>query len=201
MQYIYLIGEEDNTPAVSLLKSISSPEEFRLVCIPVENWNRQLSPWPSPGLRQGEDFTGEACTFLNRVRETIATAESGISVQPRDRSILGYSLAGLFSLWCACETCLFGKAASVSGSLWYDGWTDYIASRSPLLRYAYLSVGVREKNAGNRRMQCVEQNTLFTRNILQEKGIPCDFELNPGGHFNHPEDRLKRAAEQLLCHS
>lgn len=201
MQYIYLIGEDENTPVRSLLADLSANEQCRLVCVPVEDWNRQLSPWFAPGLRPGEDFTGEAGMFLEKLREIIMHTEGEHPVSRDFRSIMGYSLAGLFSLWCARETDLFGKAASVSGSLWFDGWTEYCKEHTPDLRYVYLSLGSKEKNAGNRRMQCVEQNTLHTRDILKEKGIPCDFELNPGGHFNHPEERLKKAAVQLLLHT
>lgn len=200
MQYIYLIGEDRDPPLSSLLAKQTGAGEYRLICIPVENWNRQLSPWYAPGLRQGEDFTGEGDAFIKEVETAVRQAEGSASVSPDDRSILGYSLAGLFSLWCAVKTGLFGKASSVSGSLWFDGWTEWLPACSVNLRYVYLSLGAKEKNAGNRRMQCVEQKTLETQRILTEKGVSCDFELNPGGHFNHPEERLKRAAEQLLRH-
>lgn len=200
MQQIYLIGEDERSTACPLLWETAAAHDGHLVCVPVQDWNRQLSPWFAPGLRQGEDFTGEAQEFLRQIEETVRREEENAAVPAENRCILGYSLAGLFSLWCASESSLFGKAASVSGSLWYDGWPEWLQEHPSMAKYVYLSLGAKEKNAGNRRMQCVEQNTLKTRQILLSKEIPCDFELNPGGHFNHPEERLKRAIEQLLSH-
>ena len=200
MQYIYLIGEDESSPAYPLLRQAAADHDGCLVCVQVQDWNRQLSPWFAPGLRPGEDFTGEAQNFMKQVEEAVHQAEGNTTVPAENRSIAGYSLAGLFSLWCAAESALFGKAASVSGSLWFDGWIDRLTEHPPKAQYVYLSLGIKEKCAGNRRMQCVEQNTRQTLQYLLSKGIRCDFELNPGGHFNHPEERLKRAVEQLLLH-
>ena len=45
--------------------------------------------------------------------------------------IAGYSLAGLFALWAAWNSGYFRRVASVSGSLWYPGFTDYIRNNEP----------------------------------------------------------------------
>ncbi len=41
----------------------------------------------------------------------------------------GVSLYGLFALWASCRTHLFEGVASVSGSFWYDKFTEWFSSR------------------------------------------------------------------------
>ena len=78
---------------------------------------------------------------------------------------------------------LFGRVASVSGSLWFDGFMDYMRSSVPPngLRRIYLSLGDREKNARNQRMAAVEDCTRQTAELLCEWNIPVMFEMNTGG--------------------
>ena len=42
------------------------------------------------------------------------------------RVIGGYSLGGLFSMYAAVNTDLFGTVLSCSSSLWYPGFLDYL---------------------------------------------------------------------------
>ena len=113
--------------------------------------------------------------------ELIPATETGLS--PAWRGVFGYSLAGLFSLWAMTKTNGFARCASVSGALWFDGFTEYLSAH-PLLgrpEKVYLSLGDREEKAKN------------PREIITKQGIPCLFELNPGGHFQDVLTRQKRA--------
>jgi len=171
-----------------------------LICIDGVDWDRDLSPWTAKKVfRGGTDFSGGAEAFLRfLLNEIIPAAEADLS--PAWRGIFGYSLAGLFSLWAMTRTDLFSRCASVSGSLWFDGFADYLAAH-PLLgtpEKVYLSLGDREEQTKNPRMQRVRVATEATRAILERQGIPCTFELNPGGHFQDVPERQRRGVIALL---
>ena len=161
------------------------------------DWNDALSPWPAPKVfRGGGDFGGHAEEHLARLRnEVFPAVEAGRNCR---RMIAGYSLAGLFALWAACGCDLFSSCASVSGSLWYDGFADWLNGMSPRLEGVYLSVGEREKITKNARMAAVEDETRRACRILAEKGIPAVFECNPGGHFNDVPVRIARGIGRIL---
>ena len=171
-----------------------------LVCIDGVDWDRDLSPWPAEKVfRGGADFSGGAEAFLQVLLQNILpAAEENLS--PAWRGIFGYSLAGLFSLWTMTKTDAFQRCASVSGSLWFDGFTDYLSTHPLLGRPAkvYLSLGDREDKAKNPRMQRVRTATEAAKQIIAARGIPCAFELNPGGHFQDPAERQKKAVLALL---
>ena len=122
-------------------------------------------------------------------------------VGPRRRILAGYSLAGLFSLWAGYRCGLFDGIASVSGSLWYDGFGAFMRENalSPSVKGIYLSLGDREKNAKNPRMAKVEEATGEAARLLRERtGLPVPFELNPGGHFRDVPERIAKALLYLL---
>ena len=47
-------------------------------------------------------------------------------------------------------------------------------------------------------MQRVRTATEQARDIITKQGVSCAFELNPGGHFQDPLGRQKRAVLALL---
>ncbi len=188
----YTVSEADDARA--LFASLPVPRPT-LVCISGVDWDRDLSPWPAERVfRGGDDFSGGADAFL-RILLTVLIPSAEESLSPAWRAIFGYSLAGLFSLWAMTKTDAFQRCASVSGSLWFDGFTEYLSAH-PLLgrpEKVYLSLGDREEKAKNPRMQRVHIATEQAREIITKQGIPCLFELNPGGHFQDVLTRQKRA--------
>ena len=97
------------------------------------DWNRDLSPWPAQPLFGREKFTGEGEGFCQVLtQELLPLARQILGEKPTTQSLVGYSLAGLFSLWALWQTGAFTRAASLSGSLWYEGWLEFLQSR-PLL--------------------------------------------------------------------
>ena len=166
------------------------------------DWDRDLSPWPADGVFRGQSFTGEAEAYRIRLTEKlIPEAERFLPNPPARRFLAGYSLAGLFSLWTAFRCGCFSGIASVSGSLWYDGFVDYVRGHdlSPSVKALYLSLGDREKNAKNPRMAKVEEATGEIARLLREKtGLPVPFELNPGGHFRDVPERMEKAVLYLI---
>ncbi len=172
-----------------------------LVSIQGVDWDRDLTPWPAPGTAPGRDFTGGAEDFLRRLlEELVPAAERKLTSAPPHRGLVGYSLAGLFSLWTLYQTPCFDRIGSVSGSLWYDGWLDYIRRQAPQnTAGVYLSVGAREKRARDLRMAGVEAATRQTAQALSGAGLRVRCEINPGGHFTDPAGRLRRALQALTA--
>jgi predicted alpha/beta superfamily hydrolase len=158
------------------------------------DWNRDLSPWPAPRVfKKEDDFSGGAAAFL---RELLANE---VLQRKWDRILIaGYSLAGLFSLWAVTQTDLFAGCASVSGSLWFDGFTDWLKEHPANCQDIYLSVGDREKHSRNPRMAQVESCTETCAGILRKEGKNIRYELNPGTHFDDPEGRIHKGIVFLL---
>lgn len=164
-----------------------------LVCIDGTDWNRDFSPWPAPrAFKKGEDFSGGADAYLQILRrELIPAAEDAIGGSGCLRVLSGYSLAGLFALYAMYRCLDFSGAASISGSLWYNGFAEYACVNRPAPGVYYLSVGDREHLGKNPRMAAVKACTDQIAGCLAQAGPVCREE-NPGGHFHDPQGRTAR---------
>lgn len=166
------------------------------------DWERDLSPWPAPrAFRGGKDFGGGAPLFLEELtRRLLPAVEGELGFLPRSRGIAGYSLAGLFALWAVYQGDLFDRAASLSGSLWFDGFLTYMETHtfSRPLEKVVLSLGDREKAAGNPRLASVEERTRQAAGLLQAQGVPVTLEWNPGGHFKDVPERIAKGISALF---
>ncbi|MBQ4590425.1 MAG: hypothetical protein IJB20_00175 [Clostridia bacterium] len=181
-------------------EEVSLSVDAIIVSIPVPDWNRDLSPWTAPRVfLDGEDFGGAAAEYLRSIEETTLQTESLFAYKPESRGIAGYSLAGLFAVWALYHSSLFDRAASMSGSLWFDGFTDFMNDHRPVKvpEKLYLSVGEQEKRTKSRRMAQVEACTLRTAEIFRGYGTDVQFEKNPGGHFNNIPERVARGLQWL----
>lgn len=103
---------------------------FTLVAISDLEWNHDMVPWDSPSaFKNAEPCTGGADEYLRLLTEEIIPAtERELPRPPRWRGIAGYSLAGLFALYAICQTDLFSRVGSMSGSLWFPSVKEYIFS-------------------------------------------------------------------------
>ncbi|MBE6935545.1 MAG: alpha/beta hydrolase [Ruminococcaceae bacterium] len=178
------------------------PVPALLTCAEAD-WNRDYTPWPAPGLRDRPPFGGEGAAHLRLLTEVwmpVVAAQYPVRSGAAYTAIMGYSLAGLFALWAACESERFGAAASLSGSLWYDGFIDYVNKENckPDKRI-YLSLGKSEERAGDPRMASVGDNTrgVYTHFLPQlgEERICLDW--NRGGHFTGIPNRWRKALEWI----
>ena len=155
--------------ARALFASLPAPRPT-LVCIEGADWDRDLSPWPAEKVfRGGDDFSGGTEDFLHTLLTKIVPAAEG-DLSPAWRGLFGYSLAAYLS-----AHPLLGQPTKI-----------------------YLSLGDREEKAKNPRMQQVRIATEQAKTILQNQGVPCAFELNPGGHFQDVLERQRRAVLSLL---
>ncbi len=166
------------------------------------DWEKDLSPWPAPAAyKKGKPFTGGADAYMQELTEDlIPELEKRLQRKFDEIYLAGYSLAGLFALYCAEKTNLFSGFVSASGSLWYPGLPEYAAAHfaSKKIKKAYFSLGDREAKTRNALMQPVEENTRALEKLLKEQGIKTVFVLNRGGHFDEPDRRLAEGIRWIL---
>lgn len=163
--------------------------DFSLVTICGLDWNRELSPWPAPAIyRKQESFAGEALRYLMYLAENIIPfVESELLGDISWRGVAGYSMAGLFSAWALCQTEIFQRGASVSGSLWFPGIKEYLLTHMPKSSHSclYFSLGDKEKWTRNLFLQTVEENTQAIEAFYHQEGIQTILQMNPGNHFQN----------------
>lgn len=114
--------------------------------------------------------------------------------------IAGYSLAGLFALWAAWNSDCFHRVASVSGSMWYPGFREYIRNNSPrpVIERAYFSLGDKESRTRHPLMGQVDACTSDIVEAVRSRCPDTVFQWNPGNHFDRPDYRMARAIAWLL---
>lgn len=195
---VYCLSGKDVAAEIS---SLINRKDVIIVPVECEEWNRDYSPWPaSKVFPKGEDFTGGADRFLAKLTENIIPGfESEAGIAPSERYLAGYSLAGLFSVYASTRTDKFDGVASMSGSLWFDGFVEYLDEHPPVstVKKAYLSLGDREKKTGEPRMKTVEDCSVKVYDMIRSRGIDSVFELNPGNHFTDITNRIAKGIRWL----
>ena len=185
------------------LDSMAETHITNFVVISGVNWEEDLTPWKAPGLK-GDEFAGRARHFLDMLRtDLFFNLEASIMriVKP-ERSILGVSLSGLFAVWASLSMPLFSAVGSVSGSLWYDGFLEWMKEHTDTVteRY-YFSLGDKEKDGKNKRLASVEEATLEAVDLLKSVGKEVNFEYNEGNHFGPLIERIEKAIKGIYTES
>lgn len=186
------------------LMDVVEKQNFLLCAFQVDDWNKDFSPWKAPVAFGDEDFMGEGKKTLQwLIKELIPTLKEKYGAN-REIYLIGYSLAGLFSLWAAYETEIFSGIASCSGSLWFEKWDEYLKNHK--IRHpcnVYLSLGGKEEKTKNQIMASVGERTRLQEQVLKEDPIvqKVKLEYNSGGHFADAGKRLAKAVCWLLSNS
>lgn len=219
---VYLLGDvADNTP-------IQVPEGVSLVNVGVDLWEENFSPWCAPRVfAKGPNFGDGAQKTLDiLINQVVLWAESDLTEPPAYRALVGYSLAGLFSLWAGVSPQLsdaaapqvargvargsqldapattFQRIGAVSGSFWFPSLLDYVDQQlsggAVGLTHAYLSLGDREARTPNPQIMHVRENAELLASELENAGITSTFELNRGNHFQNVEGRMQKALNWLV---
>lgn len=191
--------ESNNTDITNKVK-----KSIMLVACTVNEWNKELSPWKAPAVFGTDDFKGEGLATLKILTDSVTpylTKTYNINMATCNLFICGYSLAGLFSLWAIYNTDIFSGAICCSGSLWFQGFEEYIKNNKLCKDCClYLSLGDTEHKTRNPIMSTVktitEQVYDFYQNTPQVRNIKLEW--NKGNHFNHPEERLQKGILWLL---
>lgn len=176
-------------------------DNFALTAIGNLNWNHDLSPWPTPTIGNNKYGFGGADEYIKKLtNEIIPEIRAKLGFEPEFTAIAGYSLAGLFALYAAYRTDIFSRIASVSGSLWFPGFTEFAETnnfaRTPDL--IYLSLGEAEAKTRDKNLAPVRKNTEKLAEIYKSRSIPTIFELNPGNHFTETILRTAKGIKSLL---
>ncbi len=171
--------------------------DFVLAAISGLNWGHDMTPWEVPAIPHGDPCTGGADEYIEDLKEEILPdILSRLDFTPSFTMLAGYSLAGLFAIYCTYKTDIFDRVASISGSLWYPGFMDFVESNEMVRKpdKMYISLGDKEAKTRIKTMQSVRANTDRLASFYKESGIDLTYEINPGNHFT---DIVKRTAKGI----
>ena len=191
--------EEDMGEETGQICAGAGDENWCLITVAVKNWNDDLTPWKADPVFGKEGFgdgAGETLSYLTDV--LLPWVDRTYPAEDRTYFLGGYSLAGLFALWCGYQTDLFRGVAGVSPSVWYPGWRDYMKGRAMQAERVYLSLGDKEEKTRNRTMAQVGDAIRDQYRVLTEAGTQCTLEWNPGGHFRDSGKRTGKGLAWLI---
>ena len=211
--YVYLSNVKDAT-TIYFLDGEQFEEPFNqwitehrpalnFVLIASNNRTDDYTPWP---LLASEtllmDFGGKAEEHLSFIKTCVVPfceSEYGFASSAEKRVIGGYSLGGLFSLYAAVNTNLFGTALSCSSSLWFPDFLDYLKEHPFKAAHPklYMSVGDQEGTTATNLTADQTLNTIALKDFYEPKFQPGDFKftLEVGNHGNNISGRAWRAIE------
>jgi len=181
---------------LSAIADAGITSDFSLHAVFVDDWNKDLSPWAFSG--EAGDFSGGGSKTLSFLENQVLPAV--LDDKTRKVYIMGYSLAGLFSLWALLESNLFEGAICASSSFWYKDFLSWLEEKTKetfIRKKIYLSLGGKEKNTPNKLMATIEDCTKMVEQLLK-KDNEVMFEMNPGGHFADSGKRLVKGIRWIL---
>ncbi len=184
---------------ISYIREMNGGQDFCLKALKVNDWNKDLAPWPAPPVFGKEDFgDGAGRTLAFILNEVIPEADLAYDGLARKYLLGGYSLAGLFAVWAGYQTELFSGIAAASPSVWFPGFSDYMRERRMLVKDVYLSLGDKEEKARNPLMARVGDAIREGASFLERDGINCILEWNQGNHFKEADLRTAKAFSWVM---
>lgn len=193
---------EDNASKIIENVKLLTDKDFSLLTIYDFDWNNNLSPYKAPTIFKGtSDFKGEAKDFLEQViLKLINEVTIKENIRPIYKGLVGYSMAGLFAVYALFKTDAFLKVGSVSGSLWYPNFVEFIKNNEVLhsISTFYMSLGDKEKMTKNQTMRQVEDNSLIIFDRISSIIPHSKFEFNKGNHFQDEALRFAKCIAYLL---
>ena len=201
---LFLLLGEDGGEARAIgdrLRALTQ-RPFSLAALPVEDWDRDLSPWPGKAVFKGSaDFGGGGDAALEHIsRELLPRIRGELGAKEAPAYLAGYSLAGLLAAYALFRLPELSGAVCCSGSLWFPGFMEYARSHdlAGAPRLVYLSLGDKEKKSRNPVLSRVEDCTLALRDLLADRGVECVYVSEPGNHFADPAGRVARGLARCL---
>ena len=193
--------EQEGDQVYQQLQDMGCPD-FTLVAVSGLDWHHDMTPWEMPPVSKGAPpCTGGADEYLRLLtEELLPKAEEAVQGPVLWRGLAGYSLAGLFAIYSAYRTQVFSRLASMSGSLWFPEFKEYVFSHEMKSRpeHLYLSLGDRECRTNNPYLRTVQENTGEIADYYTRKGIDTMYWLNPGNHFKNIARRTAAGIAWIL---
>ncbi len=184
------------------IEAASEKYKVSIVVVTGMDWQNVFSPWPAKGVPAGTaDFKGEAPEFLRLLQqEVVPRVEKTLGLgEDAERTLVGVSMSGLFTLWqwMICDT--FVNIASLSGSFWYEGFIEWMRSRTIPAKSgtAFFLLGDKESRSKVKAFDSVGVNTQEIITLLRANGIHTEFESVPGDHYADSIPRLDSAFTSL----
>lgn len=202
MPVIYLNTYSDESDKLFYsLQGMNCPD-FSLVSINGLVWNHDMVPWDIPPVTKDDTpFTGGADDYLKLLTdEIIPRSEELIRGNALWRGIAGYSLAGLFAVYAVYQTELFSRVASISGSLWFPDFKEYVFSHKTksFIKCIYFSLGDKECQTKNPYLKIVQKNTEEIASLFAKNNINTAFKLNKGNHYKAAVQRTISGIDWIL---
>ncbi len=173
-------------------------DDFFIVAFQIEDWNQELTPWEGKAVFGKVGFGSGAKETLSFILEELIPYIQKNYGSGKRPILAGYSLAGLFALWCSYQTDAFDNVAAVSPSVWYYDWIDYASAHPCLAKTVYLSLGDKEEKAKNPMMARVGECIRKQHELLLQAGAKTVLEMNPGNHFVDAGKRVGKGLGWLL---
>lgn len=171
-----------------------------------DDWDKDYAPWTT----DPESMAGSSMAerpFEGHADETLSFLENTYlphlkkSYGDRPIYLMGYSLAGLFSLYSAYHSSSFDGVICCSGSLWFPGWMGYAAIHSlPHPCKVYLSLGGKENKTKDPILSTIGKCTKLQEQFLKKdpNTLRVLYEMNPGGHFADSAKRLAKGVKFMV---
>ena len=195
-----LLPERMKEADMNWLEEVVQKYPVNIVAISGMKWNDDLTPWKAPALNpKEEDFKGKAKNFLSSLlSDLFINTEQSLRLNHPKRHLIGISLSGLFALWASTETNKFNSVASISGSLWYDGFVEWFKEQELHADRYFLSLGNKEVKSKNERLASVESCTEATLQIIRDKSKEINFITDEGNHFDFFRERIEKAISSSI---
>ena len=191
----------DGASVIRAMEEIATPD-CNLLVVGNLKWDHDMTPWYCPPTSENDTpCTGGADEYLELLlTRIIPQARTMLQGEPRFMGIAGYSLAGLFALYAMYQCDTFDRVASMSGSLWFPEFKEYVLSHKLRKRPGklYLSLGDREAKTRNPYLKTVQDNTEQIVAHYKETGLDVTWELNPGNHFKDAALRSAKGVKAIL---
>ena len=195
-------GQMSFENVVKNLSKKTSIKDYIILAFEVNNWDNDLSPWESKGIK-GKYFNGDGIKTLNFIKNDFFPffENKFPEIKNKPKIVGGYSLSGLFSLYCFYSTDIFNAVGGMSPSLWFEDWFKFMNDHHVNNKdsYIYLSLGDLEEKSTTKPLDIGINVKKMYDIVKKDSNVKdCIYELNKGGHFNDGEERTSKGFAWLL---
>lgn len=193
-------------PVLEDMLTTGKIKEFKHIIVGITPQNRlnDYTPWPSPGLDGMQAFGGAGDMYLQFLADCLKPRIDALYPAlpgPSDTSIIGASLGGLISLYALYRQNCFGHIVSISGSMWYPGFVNFMQNSVPCRSHTQvLLLSGRMESSGvplplRNSVKCLQQAHLILKKQLPLYDIPLLWDN--GSHADGLVPRFEKALQWI----